>query len=186
MMKIITTGPTEISITPTMIEIQPSDTILRIKKKPPVAPILQIEEPEQEAKQEAKQEQKYMDDRYTKHECAEMNDYQLAKHWIRITGATELFCRHCKGARNCKGSRPIMPYWMKAIRKRCLKVGLHKDIKVPKTCDEQTTRNDSCNPINNPSYSKLRSKKEDSKSVIEQRKEDLESIGIKARPYRYV
>ncbi len=115
-------------------------------------------------------------------EIKAMNNHVLAKHFIRITGCSTLSCTHCKGA------KPIVPYWMESIRTRCEKKGLSVDIKLPKTCDQQQSRNKSCNPFNNPAYSKLRSGKlteEEKVDTIAEREENLLSIGLTPKPYRY-
>lgn len=120
---------------------------------------------------------------YKPQEIAEMNDFELASHFIRITGCKELHCNHCKG---CK---PIVPNWMQSIRKRCMKKdGLSKSMKLPKTCDSQQARNSTCNPINNPTYSKLRSYKfteEEKQQAIENREKNIKLIGLEPKPYRY-
>ena len=120
---------------------------------------------------------------YTPAEVDAMDDYELAKEFIRITGCYELSCTHCKGA------RPIVPFWMASIRKRCMKKsGLCASMAVPLTCDAQQSRNASCNPINNPIYSKLRSNKinnEDKIAAIKLREESLDAIGLAGCPYRY-
>lgn len=120
---------------------------------------------------------------YKPEQIKEMNDFELAKHFMRITGCKELHCNHCKG---CK---PIVPNWIQSIRKRCMKKdGLWSGMKVPKTCDAQQARNSTCNPINNPTYSKLRSYKfteEEKQHAIENREKNIKLIGLEPKPYRY-
>jgi hypothetical protein len=126
---------------------------------------------------------------FSPEDISKMNDYELTETFIRITGCIHLSCNHCKGP------APIMPYWINSIRKRCMKStwagkkgGLHRDMILPATCDAQQSRNSVCNPINNATYSKLRSTKIDNNQKIEaikNRQYALELIGLKTRPYRY-
>jgi len=73
---------------------------------------------------------------------------------------------------------------MESIRKRAMKKGLSAEMTLPKTCDTMQTRNEICNPINNPVYSKLRSgiTKEEREEVIQDRHSQLESISMHPRP----
>jgi hypothetical protein len=124
---------------------------------------------------------------YTSEEVRNMDDHTLLANFMRITGITELYCAHCKK------STSIAPYWINSIRKRYSKLhkgidGLCKEQEVPKTCGKQTSTNDICNGVNNPAYSKLRSKvmtEEDKKKTIATRENGLKAIGLKPRPYRY-
>ncbi len=152
------------------VTITKTTTVTKRYRRPPIAPIVKPTE-------------------YSPEEVARMNDYELAEAWILITGCTHLSCTHCKG------ERPIVPYWINSIRKRCMKKtwagskgGLHKDTILPSTCDAQQARNSTCNPINNPAYSKLRSAKTDEtekKEVVKQREAGLKAIGLKPRSYKH-
>jgi hypothetical protein len=121
---------------------------------------------------------------YSSDDVIAMSDEELAHHFTRITGVTHLCCAHCSPR-----EKPIYPYWVNSIRKRCIKMkGLTSEIKLPKTCDDQQKRNVISNPINNPAYAMLRSEP-DTKTknrVIKLRTEGLKKIGIETKPYRYV
>jgi hypothetical protein len=121
---------------------------------------------------------------YSSDDVIAMSDEELAHHFTRITGVTHLCCAHCSPR-----EKPIYPYWVNSIRKRCIKMkGLTSEIKLPKTCDDQQKRNAISNPINNPAYAMLRSEP-DTKTknrVIKLRTEGLKKIGIATKPYRYV
>jgi len=158
---------TDILTTIGVIEI---NTVIPKRKKPVVAPITE--------------------NTYYPEDIALMNDYELANIWIQITGRTHLSCKHCNG------EKPIVPYWINSIRKRCMKKtwagskgGLHKDIIVPSTCDAMQSRNYICNPVNNPVYSKLRSvniNNDSKKDAIKKRETELAAIGLKTKSYKYI
>jgi hypothetical protein len=118
---------------------------------------------------------------YSPHEVKEMDNDQLCAEFVRLTGHTHLSCTHCR-------NRSINPYWVNSIRKRAMKMGLSAEMKIPKTCDEQQSRNELCNPINNPAYSKIYRgvTDEEKESIIQSRREQLVGISIASRPYRHI
>lgn len=118
---------------------------------------------------------------YSPHEVKEMDDNQLCAEFVRLTGHTHLSCTHCR-------TRPIELCWVSSIRKRAMKAGLSAEMKIPKTCNEQQSRNELCNPINNPAYQKIYQgvSHETKKSIVLSRKEQLNNISIAARPYRHI
>jgi hypothetical protein len=118
---------------------------------------------------------------YSPCEVNKMDDNRLCAEFVRLTGHTHLSCTHCS-------TRPIELYWVHSIRKRAMKMGLSAEMKIPKTCDEQQSRNELCNPINNPAYSKIYQgvSHETKKSIIQSRQELLIGISIAARPYRHI
>ena len=128
---------------------------------------------------------------YTSEQVKMMDDYELLANFMRITGCTELSCTHCVKGKG--GNKSLITHWMKSIRARYSKKwkgidGLCKEKELPKTCDEQQSRNHVSNPVNNPAYSKLRSVRTsevEKKDIITSRKEMLEVIGIRTRPYRF-
>lgn len=128
---------------------------------------------------------------YSPEEVQQMDDYKLCREFIRVTGLTTLSCKHCgRDADNQeKGQeKNIYSHFMNAIRRRAEKKGLHRDMKLPKTCDKVLKRNDVCNPINNPAYYVIRHVSSDSSDIvnaINMRQEGLQAIGIATRPYRY-
>ena len=109
---------------------------------------------------------------YTPEQVAQLEDDKLCAAFIRLTGCTHLSCRHCKG------ERPVDRFWMKSIRKRAMKKGLSAEMILPKTCDTMQSRNELCNPINNPAYTKLRSglTAEEQEAIMQIRKEQIESL----------
>ena len=130
-------------------------------------------------------------DHYTPEEVSVMKDDELYKNFARITGYNELYCSHCKKHKGPKD-------WIHSIRGRCMKPdGLHKSMKIPKTCDRQQVVNRLCNPTNNPIYSILRkdysSTDIDTNNVCSMvvtlndiRKDKLSELGIKTKPVKYV
>lgn len=159
------------------VTVTETKTVTKRVRRPQIAPVAQDVQIAQKPTE------------YSPEEVALMNDYELAEAWIQVTGCTHLSCTHCKGERS------IVPYWINSIRKRCMKKtwagakgGLHKGTILPSTCDAQQARNSTCNPINNPTYSKLRSAKiddADKKEAIKQREAGLQAIGLKTKSYRY-
>jgi hypothetical protein len=120
---------------------------------------------------------------YSPQEVREMDDYDLIRNFIRITGKTELYCSHCKCAKH-------LTYYLHSIRTRCLKKnGLSQETVLPKTCDEQMAKNYMCNPINNRANYLLRNCRltdAEEQEVIALRIAGLEAIGIEAKPTLYV
>jgi hypothetical protein len=118
---------------------------------------------------------------YTPEQVEKMDDHKLCAEFVRLTGYIQLSCTHCKGERS------VDRFWMESIRKRAMKKGLSAEMTLPKTCDAMQTRNELCNPINNPAYSKLRSgiTEEEREEVIQARQSQLESISMHSRPYRH-
>lgn len=120
-------------------------------------------------------------DEYSKEEVEKMTDEMIVKHFIRITGLDRLSCTHCKGY------RPIMPYWIVSVAKRCKKVGISKDIKLPKSCDNQAIQNDKWNMKNNALSRVLRSDKisnEEKKAYLKKRMEEDEAMGLKYKRWK--
>ena len=128
---------------------------------------------------------------YSPEEVQQMDDYKLCREFIRATGLTTLSCKHCGRDVNDREKgreRNIYPHFMNAIRRRAEKVGLSRDMKLPKTCDGMMKRNDVCNPVNNPAYYIIHHVAADSSEIadaIERRQEGLQAIGIATRPRRY-
>jgi hypothetical protein len=118
---------------------------------------------------------------YSPHEVKEMDDTRLCAEFVRLTGHTHLVCSCCR-------KRSIETHWIHSIRKRAMKMGLSAEMKIPKTCDAQQFRNELCNPINNPAYSKIYRgvTDEEKESIIQSRQEQLNGISIAARPYRHI
>ena len=118
---------------------------------------------------------------YSPHEVKEMDDTRLCAEFVRLTGHTHLLCSCCR-------KRSIETHWIHSIRKRAMKMGLSAEMKIPKTCDAQQFRNELCNPINNPAYSKIYRgvTDEEKESIIQSRQEQLVGISIAARPYRHI
>ena len=128
---------------------------------------------------------------YSSEEVRQMNNYELCREFICVTGLTCLSCKHCgRDAEDReKGvQRHIYPYFMIAIRRRAEKEGLHREMKMPKSCDAVVKRNDVCNPINNPAYYIIHHASSNSTEIaaaIEKRQEGIQAIGIVTRPYVY-
>ena len=123
---------------------------------------------------------------YSPREVSELirnNDYYtLLLEFTRITGCSELYCSHCKNRQ-----KKLHLGWIDAIKRKCLKIGINKDMKLPKTCDEQLKTNDISNGINNnyyPVLRKLEEKRQPTKHIQISRCCDLEKIGIETRPYK--
>jgi len=118
---------------------------------------------------------------YSPDEVKEMDDNRLCAEFVRLTGHTHLVCSCCR-------KRSIDTHWIHSIRKRAMKKGLSAEMKIPKTCDAQQFRNELCNPINNPVYSKIYRgvTPEEKESIIQSRQEQLVNISIAARPYRHI
>ena len=150
--------------------------------------IVEIVEPEQEPEKELEKEPELLK-MYSPSEVASMNDLELEEKFIKLTGIYELPCSECS-----KSSKSISTSWMYSIRKRCLKEGLHKDIKIPKTCDRQSKRNDERNDINNKYHGQMKKYRknparftiEDIKKWEEERVSELKKIGVKSRPSKHV
>jgi hypothetical protein len=90
-------------------------------------------------------------DSYTQEEVAKMCDSQLLAEFTKITGNHTLACKHCG-----HGTYPLERF-IKSIRIRCTKKsqsGLSKDMKIPKTCDEQMKKNEERNKKENVIYNK--------------------------------
>jgi hypothetical protein len=129
-------------------------------------------------------------DNYWVEEVKEMTVDHIVREFVRITGCEELYCKHCK--RETK----IMEKWVEAITTRCKKVGIYKEMEVPKTCDKQLLankkRNPICNPINNPVYPRLDKRmkvvleREEKNALIQKRMDDLKKVNVMACPYKYV
>ena len=143
---------------------------------------------EQEPEKELEKEPELLK-MYSPSEVASMNDLELEEKFIKLTGIYELPCSECS-----KSSKSISTSWMYSIRKRCLKEGLHKDIKIPKTCDRQSKRNDERNDINNKYHGQMKKYRknparftiEDIKKWEEERVSELKKIGVKSRPSKHV
>ena len=118
---------------------------------------------------------------YSPNEVKEMDDNRLCAEFVRLTCHTHLVCSCCR-------KRSIDPYWINSIRKRAMKKGLSAEMSIPKTCDAQQFRNQLCNPINNPAYSKIYRgvSEEEKESIIQSRQEQLVGISIATRPYRHI
>lgn len=124
---------------------------------------------------------------YSPREVSELirnNDYYtLLSEFIRITGCSELSCSHCKNRQ-----KKIHVGWVEAIKRKCLKLGISEDMKLPKTCDEQLKANDISNSINNVCYPMMRQLRElggPTTNIQTIRSRAFEKIGRKTRPYRY-
>ena len=120
-------------------------------------------------------------DSYTPEEVDNMTDYELLVHFRRITEQNKLYCNHCKRPKS-------LDYWVNSIRKRCMKNGLNKKMKSPKTCDHQQAVNSICNTINNPVYSALRDPKFSNRhkqQIMQAKAEFFEKINKDVRPYKY-
>lgn len=126
-------------------------------------------------------------DDYYADEVKEMTMDRIVGEFMRITGREELYCKHCK--------KPtlVREKWMEAVATRCKRVGIHKEMEVPKTCDKQWLANKKmnpiCNPINNAIYRKLVKCAEETgekNKLIQKRMDGLKEVGIEARPYKYV
>jgi len=84
-----------------------------------------------------------------------MTDAQIVSEFKRITGLTELRCKHCGEQKRGGKAKSIEPFWINAIVSRCKRSGI--DIhEIPKTCDEMKSQNDAMNPISNAIYPGLR------------------------------
>lgn len=121
---------------------------------------------------------------YTPDEISGMSDFTLLKEFRRITGCQQLRCSHC-----AKKQKKLHDGWIKSIRRRCMKrEGLHRNMKLPKTCDIQSSVNSICNPINNPCYQVMRNAESFStiSNIQTIREIQLEQVGIRTKPYRYV
>jgi hypothetical protein len=123
---------------------------------------------------------------YSPREVSELirnNDYYtLLLEFTRITGCSELSCSHCKNRQ-----KKLHLGWIDAIKRKCLKIGINKGMKLPKTCDEQLKANDISNGINNnyyPVLRKLEEKRQPTKHIQISRCRELEKIGIETRPYK--
>lgn len=118
---------------------------------------------------------------YSPNEVKEMDDNRLCVEFVRLTGHTHLVCSCCR-------KRSIDTHWIHSIRKRAMKKGLSGEMPIPKTCDAQQFRNQLCNPINNPAYSKIYRgvTDEEKESIIQSRQEQLVGISIATRPYRHI
>ena len=161
----------------------------------PVEPeVEEVEEPEVEEVEEPEPEEPEVEEPeelrtiYSPSEVALMNDREFEEKFIKVTGIHELPCSECSPI-----SKSISTSWMYSIRKRCLKVGLHKDIKMPKTCDRQSKRNDERNDINNKYHRQMKKYHknptkfaiEDIKKWDEERVSELKKIGVDARRSKY-
>jgi len=85
---------------------------------------------------------------YTAEEVIKMSQDEVINEFIRIVRGT-LNCTHCKVTNIREG-------WVEAVYRRCSKIGINKNMNVPKTCDIQMKVNDKSNKHNNPAYYKLR------------------------------
>jgi hypothetical protein len=109
-------------------------------------------------------------------------DYNLIAEWIRIKGLSELYCTHCKKAKN------VAHYWASEIRNCCQKHGLNPDTKVPKTCDQRQRENRMCNGANNKVYPLLRNERvseESKRELLKKKQEIFSKIGINIAPTKY-
>ena len=129
------------------------------------------------------------EDDYVTGEVKDMTMDRIVGEFMRITGCDELYCKHCKRETSVKEK------WMEAVVARCKRVGIHKEMEVPKTCDKQwlanKKRNPICNPINNPIYPKLVKcveewRREEKNRLIQKRIDGLKEVNVVARPYKYV
>jgi len=207
MLRITASGASEITVTSRNVEVKTADTTIKYsipirRKKPKVATHVTVNaqntivnvkrirpkvklEPELEVEPEVEELRTV----YSPEEVKLMNDLELEEKFVKLTGIRELQCSECSPS-----SKSISTSWMYSIRKRCLKVGLHKDIKIPKTCDRQSKRNDERNYITNKyngqlkKYYKNRDKFtiEDIKKWEEERVSELKKIGVKSRPSKHV
>ncbi len=122
--------------------------------------------------------------RYSIDEIREMDETNLSIAWARIKPEYTLInCSHCKKPKH-------MIYFITEIRNCCLKDGLNKDTRVPKTCDHQQKVNRQRNKINNKVYPILRNPDapEEQKQRYMYAKEcafDLMCIDIKESKYTY-
>ena len=128
-----------------------------------------------------------LQDDYYADEVKEMTMDRIVGEFMRITGCDELYCKHCKKPTLVKEK------WMEAVVTRCKRVGIHKEMEVPKTCDRQQQSNKKmnpiCNPINNAIYPKLVKCVEgtgEKNKLIQKRMDGLKEVGVEARPYKYV
>ncbi len=90
-------------------------------------------------------------DSYTQEEVTKMCDSQLLAEFTKLTGNHTLACKHCG-----HGTYPLERF-IQSIRVRCTKksqTGLCKEMKIPKTCDEQIKKNDVRNKRENSIYNK--------------------------------
>jgi hypothetical protein len=118
---------------------------------------------------------------FTATEVVGLSDTELMCAFTRITGITHLYCSHCKR------DTAVDENWSYVIRKRCEKKGLTHDMKIPKTCDTMTVRNDICNPINNKFYPKMRiaSTSKDVAMLSALRASEIGHLGLDSKPYKY-
>lgn len=120
---------------------------------------------------------------YTADEISLLNDYELCAEFgrIKLNGNSAMYCGHCK-------KETPFDNWVHSIRKRCMKQGLSRETKIPKTCDRQQAVNALCNPINNRVYSILRSPNTSDKKkrrYLEAKQICFEKIGKEINPYKY-
>ena len=122
---------------------------------------------------------------YSPSECIEMykrDHLEFCANVTRITGVTELT------QTGWAKPKPITTHWSYSILNRCMKKGLYASMKMPLTADAQTMNNDERNLYNNPAYYILYSKRasvDEKKEAVEQRVDDMASIGVEAKPYKY-
>jgi hypothetical protein len=116
-------------------------------------------------------------DSYTQEEVAKMCDSQLLAEFTKLTGNHTLACKHCG---HC--TYPLERF-IQSIRIRCTKKsqsGLCKDMKIPKTCDEQMKKNEERNKKENVIYNKYTRllknvmSPEEKAELLEQRAKELE------------
>ena len=115
-------------------------------------------------------------DSYTQEEVAKMCDSQLLHEFTKITGHHTLACKHCG-----HGTYPLERF-LQSIRNRCTKAsqkGLSKDMKLPKTCDEQMKKNEENNKKENSIYNKYNrllknvTNPEERSALLEERAKEL-------------
>lgn len=92
---------------------------------------------------------------YTAIEVASMTDEELLDAVSRICGITHLPCTHCRNT-----SVPLVKF-VESIRRRCSKLwkgksGLFPEVELPKSCDNQSERNQRSNGVNNKYFTLIK------------------------------
>ena len=127
---------------------------------------------------------------YTKSEACLMTDAQIVSEFKRITGLTELRCKHCGQRKQGGKAKPIEPFWINEIVIRCKNKGINID-EIPKTCDKRQSKNRKTNPSSNATYPGMReAAKSNNHETVRQlsalRCAAVEELGMNPSPWRYV
>ena len=185
MLRITTSGASEITVTSRNVEVKTADTTIKYsipirKKKPKVATQVtvyaqnatvysqnatvnvkrirpKVKEPVKPV-EPVEPEVKELRTIYSPSEVALMDNDELESKFCELTGIHSLDCSRC----GHKYKKPVRNF-INAIRKRCMKKvhqghlgGLHKDMVIPLTCDKTLASNTEKNPINSKIYPKLK------------------------------